>query len=217
MVNEKPGTLGKKVANVIGEEMAARVEGVFRNNGFQYVKRNISLRQFGERLPDIDVLSVWKEPGFGYIAFLCETKNTIPEKFGKDFVRSISSSGSVTEAQKQIQDICKALEGRNFYDLLKKSFPKKKWEFGTYALNSIIVTSQNNGVFTAGKTIVDCNTFEKIVSSFKGDILLILSRMKQEELIRASEKCTEIIYDQAQIGQYIVTLPTIGIKSLIEF
>lgn len=141
----------------------------------------------------------------------------MPEQFGKDFVRSISSTGFITEAQQQVRDICEALKGRNFIELLKMSFPDKKWEYGMYALYSIIVTSQNNGMFAAGKTIVDCETFEQIVSSSKGDILLVVSRIKQEELIKACEKCSKVIYEKAQIGDFSITFPAIEFKSILQF
>jgi hypothetical protein len=211
---------GKRVANIVGEAMAQRIESIFRTTGFVHVRRNVSMRQFGERLPDIDVLAVWKEPGFGYAVFLCETKNTIPERFGKDFVRSISSTGFVTEAQRQVRDICEALKGkngRNFLGLLETSFPGQKWEHCLYALYSLIVTSQNNGVFAAGKTIVDYNTFEQIVSSARGDILLIVSRMTQKELLKACRKCSEVVYEKVQIGKYSVTLPAIAFRSILQF
>lgn len=212
-----PELYGARVANAVGDAMATRIESIFKANGFTYVKRNIDLRQFGERLPDIDVLALRKESGFGYVLFLCETKNTLPEQFGKDFVRSISSTGFVTEAKKQVEDICEALKGTNFIDLLKKSFPDKKWEYGLYALYSLIITSQNNGVFVKGKTILDLDTFDQIVSSSKGDILLVVSRIKQDELLRACKKCSKIVYETTQIGEYSITFPVIGFKKILRF
>lgn len=211
-----PELYGEKVANTVGEELAKRVYDMFKKNGFQFEKKNVSLKQFGSRLPDIDVLSIWEEPGFGYVVFICETKNPIPEMFGKDFIRSISSTGFITKAQKQINDISKVLKGKSFYKLLKSNFPNTKLGFGLYALNFLIVTSQNIGVFSSGKTIIDSETLERFLESSESDILKLLTCLKRENLLSACKKCSEIIYKRVNIGSFEITFPVISLKSLLS-
>ena len=42
---------GEKVANTIGKELARRVGDMFKKFGFQFVKKNVSLKQFDPKLP----------------------------------------------------------------------------------------------------------------------------------------------------------------------
>ena len=179
------------------------------------MKRNVSLKEYGERLPDVDVLSVWEESGFGYVVFLCETKNAIPEKFGKDFVRSISSKGFLTRAAKQTRDIRNALSGENFYKLLRKNF-ETTLGFGTYALNFLTITSQNIGAFFWEGTTIDYESFERILRSSKGDILHVLLGLKRDRMIEACKKCSKIQHDRAKIGAYEVSFPVIEFTSLLQ-
>lgn len=85
-----------------------------------------------------------------------------------------------------------------------------------YALNFDMVTSQNTGVFLGGKIVIDCETFERILRSSKGGILYVPSRVKKEELMKASLKCSKIYHQKAQMGSYVVTFPFIGIHSLLQ-
>jgi hypothetical protein len=210
-----PKRYGKVVANIVGDELAKRVEHIFRTHGFVHVKRNVSLREFGERLPDVDVLSVWEELGFGHVVFLCETKNAIPEKFGKDFVRSISSKGYLTKAAKQNRDTRKALSGKNFYRLLKKNFGTALG-FGTYALYFLNITSQNVGVFFWEGTTIDYESFESILDSSKGDILHVMQGLKRNRMIKACKKCSKIHYNKAKIGPHEVSFPVIEFASMLQ-
>jgi hypothetical protein len=210
-----PERYGNNVANIVGDELAKRVELLFRTHGFVHVKRNVSLKEYGERLPDIDVFSVWEESGFGYVVFLCETKNAIPEKFGKDFVRSISSKGFLAKAAKQTREIRNALSGRNFYKLLMKNFGTTLG-FGTYALNFLTITSQNIGAFFWEGTTIDCESFERILKSSKGDILHVLLGLKRDKMIGACKKCSKIQHDKAKIGIYEISFPVIELTSLLQ-
>lgn len=210
---KNPGHYGKVVAPIVGDELAKYIERLLKANGFAYVKRNVRLKR---GIPDIDVLAVWPESGFGYVIFLCETKNPIPEKFGKDFVRSIGSKGFLTKAAKQIKDIGNALGPYKLHRLLTTSFPGVMFEYGKYGLNFLIITSQNIGVFFEEGVIIDYETLGRILKSSKGDILRILNGLKKDQLIQACKRCSRIRLNKSKIDKYEVQVPQIEIISLLN-
>lgn len=206
---------GKLIAPIVGNELAKNVENLLITNGFPYVIRNYSI---GKNLPDIDILAIWPEKEFGKVIFICETKNPIPEIFGKDFVRSIGSKGFLPKAKKQLDTIQKSLDPIKLRKFLIDRYPDGEFEYGIYALNFLIITSNNIGVFYSegDYKIIDWETFNKIVKSSKGDILHILRSLNKELLFESCKKCSDVTWIQSKIGEYEVEIPVISLKSFLE-
>lgn len=186
------------------------------SNGFPYCIQNVTL---GNDIPDTDNLAIWIEEGFGNVIFIIETKNQIPEKFGRDYVRSIQSEDFIVNAQKQVKKIGNYLASPNFIKLLKQRFPKEVYSQEVHAINFIVVTAQNMGLFLKNHEVVtvDYQTFDCIVESFKGDILKILKLLKIDEMKNVAKQHSEVAQREFSIGEYQITIPVIGIKNLVKF
>lgn len=210
-----PDKYGKVVAPIVGKELAKSVDLLLSSNGFPYVIRNYSL---GKDVPDIDVLAIWDEKDFGKVVFICETKNPIPESFGKDYVRSVDPKGFLPKAKKQLDTIRDLFDPIKFRNYLIKRYPEGGFEYGVYALNFLIITSYNIGAFfSAGDyRIIDWENFRKIIQSAEGDVLHILRSLDKELLYESCLKASKVVWIEGKVGKYNLTVPAIGLNSLME-
>jgi len=210
-----PGKYGKIVAPIVGNELSNKINDLLINNGFPYVIRKYNI---GNNLPDIDVLAIWPEKEFGKVVFICETKNPIPELFGKDFVRSVGPKGFLPKAKKQLDKIKESLDPVKLRDFLVSRYPDGEFEYGVYGINFLIITSNNIGVFFSegDYRIIDWETFRKIIISSQGDILHILRGLNKELLFESCKNCSNVTLFKTSIGKYNVEIPVISIKSLLE-
>ena len=214
-----PSKYGEKIAPVVSTGFVRHVSKMFTDSGFHHVIKNIPLENNSLCLPDIDILAFWKEKGFGFVVFACELKSSIPESFGKDYVSSIGPKGYLTKALRQISIIHSFLNGGQFVKLLKGSLPPESFEYGLYALNFLVITPHNIGVFVAKDEarVIDHQTLRYILKSSKGDILRLLQLLDKDKFEQTCSNCYTVFYKTSQFGKYKIRLPLVGLIKIMRF
>lgn len=214
-----PAKYGERIAPVVDAGLVKHISKMFTDSGFNPVIRGITLKNNSTNPPDIDILAFWKEKDFGFVVFACELKSSIPESFGKDYVSSIGPKGYLTKALEQIDRIHSFLDGEQFVKLLKKSLSPQSFQYGLYALNFLIITPHNIGVFVAKDEarVIDHQTLRYILQSSKGDILHLLQSLDQEKFKQACSSCYRVFYKKSQIGKYTIHLPLVGLTRILKF
>jgi len=215
---KSPAKYGERVAPIVAAKFVQHVSKMFEDAGFNYVISDVSLKTNSVKLSDIDILAFWKEKNFGYVVFACELKNPIWESFGKDYVSSVGPKGYLTKSLDQVRKIHSFLNGNQFLELLKKWLPRELFEYGLYALNFLVITSHNVGVFVAQNEakIIDHQTLRYILRSSNGDILHLLELLNKEKFYEICSRYYKILRRETQFGRLKINMPLVGLTKVLK-
>ena len=217
---KSPGHFSRSIGRELGHRFAMRVASSFREAGF-LVKTNVSLSVLDAAAPDIDVLVVSREATLGYCVFICEVKATLPALWAKDHLRALRAD-SIPKAFEQLRRINAILAtevGQRFLVEQIVSLDPSPPDDGLIAVHSLVITSQNAGMFfqeeTKSTRIIDDRTLARILSRCDGDVVYLLQALR--ELPRLFGESYEQIWETVKIGERTVTYPAAAIKSIVDF
>jgi hypothetical protein len=211
--SKDPANYGEKIAPYVNDNFMKYISNLFKEKGFVFVISGLELKKQSASLTDIDVLALWDEPHFGYIVFACELKSTIPEYFGKNYVSGVGPKGYLTKAVSQIETIHSYLGGKEFANLIKKYLPKHLFKYGLYALNFLVITSHNTGVFVATDKVkvIDFETLSQILKFSNGDILHLLKLLDRKNMEKICTKNYRILTHESHFGELDIQIPLVGL------
>lgn len=171
------------VSNALGDEFVDRLASIFKAGGF-FIQKNVSLAAVDPSAPDIDLLVASREETFGYHVFAIEAKATLPAYWAKDYLRSLNKGG-LSKAFSQVRRVVETLGSESGAELLAErvlSLDPDPLGDGHIALKSLIVTSQNSGMFFEGESsriaIIDYRTLGQMVKASDGDVVYINEMLK---------------------------------------
>lgn len=201
------GVLGSSFVDNLGVQIAAA--------GFNVLK-NVQLRRFDPRAPDIDLLVFSREATLGYVVFIIEVKGTIPGLWAKDYIRALDKS-NVSKAYGQLEKILKLLGNDTVRDYIANRVlchDPKPLSSGLMLIHKLIVTSQNAGMFfdEADTQAIDYRTIIRLFADCDGDVSYVLQclrRLKEGVGFEVTSSTTQVggrnvIYDVVQMGDPLI-------------
>jgi hypothetical protein len=178
-----PNWFLSKVSNTLGDQFVDRLASMFEEAGF-LVQRNFQLASIDPKAPDIDLLVVSREETLGYFVYAIEAKATLPAYWAKDYLRSLNKGG-LSKAFDQVASVLETLGSEAGINLLAErvlSLDPTPLSDGHIVLKSLIVTSQNSGMFfekeSSGCTIIDYRTLGQMIKASDGDVVYINGMLK---------------------------------------
>ncbi|GJF30290.1 hypothetical protein KNE206_29900 [Kitasatospora sp. NE20-6] len=181
--SQNPNWFLSHISNPLGDTFVDRLASVFKAGGF-YARKNVSLAAIDPTAPDIDLLVVSREETLGYYVFAIEAKATLPAYWAKDYLRSLNKGG-LAKAFSQVGGVVETLRSEGGAALLAErvlSADPNPLHDGHMVLRSLIVTSQNSGMFfeeeTSRTTIIDYRTLGQMVKASDGDVVYINEMLK---------------------------------------
>ncbi|WP_438303349.1 hypothetical protein ACSHXN_18000 [Streptomyces sp. HUAS TT11] len=178
-----PNWFLSEVSNTLGDQFVDRLASMFEGAGF-LVQRNVQLTSINPKAPDIDLLVVSREETLGYFVYAVEAKATLPAYWAKDYLRSLNKGG-LSKAFDQVASVLETLGSEAGINLLAErvlSLDPTPLSDGHIVLKSLIVTSQNSGMFfekeSSGCTIVDYRTLGQMLKASDGDVVYINGMLK---------------------------------------
>ncbi|BCK70024.1 hypothetical protein Srufu_039770 [Streptomyces libani subsp. rufus] len=179
-----PNWFLSRISNALGDQFVDRLASTFEESGF-FVQKNVQLAAIDPKAPDIDLLVVSREETLGYYVFAIEAKATLPAYWAKDYLRALNKGG-LSKAFDQVASALKALGSEAGLNLLAErvlSLDPDPLSDGHIVLKSLIVTSQNSGMFFEGKSsqcaIIDYRTLEQMIKASDGDVVYINEMLKR--------------------------------------
>lgn len=173
-----PNWFLSRISNPLGDEFVDRLASLFEAIGF-LVQKNVPLSSVDPKAPDIDLLVVSREETLGYFVFAIEAKATLPAYWAKDYLRALNKGG-LSKAFDQVDSVVKALASDGGSELLVErvlSMDPEPLDDGHIVLKSLIVTSQNSGMFFEEKSskvsIIDHRTLGQLLQASDGDVVYI--------------------------------------------
>ncbi|ROO89283.1 hypothetical protein EDD29_6971 [Actinocorallia herbida] len=192
---KSPAHFSRHISGPLGDGLVVRLAESFEKAGF-IVRKNVSLSELGADLPDIDLLVISKEATLGYYVFACEVKATLPATWAKDYLRVLRKD-SLPKAFLQVGRIIDALDSEAGVRFLAEkviSEDSSPMREGIIAFRSMIITSQNSGMFfdqpSNDVTVIDWKTLTSILGRCDGDVVYILHMLK----------CIREIFDVDPVG-----------------
>ncbi|MGI5259580.1 hypothetical protein [Streptomyces angustmyceticus] len=178
-----PNWFLSRISNPLGDQFVDRLASMFEACGF-FVQKNVQLAAVDPKAPDIDLLVVSREATLGYYVFAIEAKATLPAYWAKDYLRALNNGG-LSKAFDQVNNVLKALGTEAGMNLLAErilSLDPEPLSDGHIVLKSLIVTSQNSGMFFEEKSsqcaIIDYRTLGQMVAASDGDVVYINQMLK---------------------------------------
>jgi hypothetical protein len=216
---KRPQAFLKSVSAPLAKGFADAVELMFSEQGFR-CEREVNLAKFDSRLPDIDLLVVSEEPTLGYVVFLCELKSPIPPQWAKDHLRVLNED-SVLKAFQQLDLIAEFLRterGARF--LISKLSAEEVPTFAdgfVIALNSLVITSKNAGMFFGDRDhiVINYETLGRILKKCDGDVSYLLTCIGG--INEWADALTKISSARLKVGEREVSYEGVEIGGLMEF
>ncbi|MCQ1578751.1 hypothetical protein [Streptomyces parvus] len=166
------------ISNPLGDQFVDRLASLFEAAGF-LVQKNVSLASIDPKAPDVDLLVVSREETLGYFVFAIEAKATLPAYWAKDYLR-VLNRGGLSKAFDQVASVVKVLGSDGGSQLLVErilSMDPEPLDDGRIVLKSLIVTSQNSGMFfeqeSSKVSIIDHRTLKQLLRASDGDVVYI--------------------------------------------
>jgi hypothetical protein len=207
----------RSFSSQIGESLVRRVAASFGTAGFR-VRTNVPLATYGTTLPDIDLLVISEERTLGYAVLACEVKAPLPPSWAKDQLRVLEPD-SIAKSFGQLERITTFLGSDEGVEFLCNQLPQAAIpNFDEFAVltSSVVATSDNAGAFFADRgTIIDYRTLERILRRCDGDMLYVLTALK--EFPNWADNCFESAMDYVRVGDLEVSYEGIVIKHLMNF
>ncbi|WP_329453551.1 hypothetical protein OG894_44235 (plasmid) [Streptomyces sp. NBC_01724] len=173
-----PNWFLSRVSNTLGDQFVDRLASMFEEAGF-LVQRNVQLASIDSKAPDIDLLVISREETLGYFVFAIEAKATLPAYWAKDYLRALNTGG-LSKAFDQVTSVIETLGSEAGINLLAErvlSLDPTPLSDGHIVLKSLIVTSQNSGMFfekeSSGCAIIDYRTLRQMIKASDGDVVYI--------------------------------------------
>ncbi len=172
-----PALFNREFSGALGRALTRHLASVFESVGFSCLVE-VGLREFGNHLPDIDLLVISQEPTLGYVVFVCEVKSPIPPRWAKDQLRVLAPD-SVAKGFGQLERLHAFLASDVGIGFLRGMLPPEGLpDFDEFALllNLLVVTSDNAGAFFSdhGYRIIDFRTLTRLVRRSDGDTAYVL-------------------------------------------
>ncbi len=178
-----PNWFLSRVSNTLGDQFVDRLASMFEEAGF-LVQRNVQLTSIDSKAPDIDLLVISREETLGYFVFAIEAKATLPAYWAKDYLRALNKGG-LSKAFDQVTSVLEALGSEAGSNLLAErvlSLDPTPLSDGHIVLKTLIVTSQNSGMFfekeSSGCAIIDYRTLGQMIKASDGDVVYINRMLK---------------------------------------
>jgi hypothetical protein len=202
----------------IGDSLVERLAKAFRDAGF-IAQTNVSLRRYGKDLPDIDLLIISEEPTLGYAVMACEVKSPLPPSWAKDELRVLEPD-SIAKAFDQLSRITTFLDSDAGVQFLVSQLPRFGLpDFDEFAviIHTLVATSENAGAFFSDRqqTIIDFRTLERLLSRCDGDMLYVLTVLR--DFAEWADGSFEIGMDHAQVGDLSVEYEGIKVNAIMDF
>ena len=176
--NRDPNWFLSRVSNALGDQFVDRLASMFEEVGF-LVQRNVQLASIDSKAPDIDLLVISREETLGYFVFAIEAKAILPAYWAKDYLRALNKGG-LSKAFDQVTGVLEALRSQAGSNLLAErilSLDPTPLSDGHIVLKTLIVTSQNSGMFfekeSSGCAIIDYRTLGQMLKASDGDVVYI--------------------------------------------
>ncbi|OKI64343.1 hypothetical protein A6A27_25490 [Micromonospora sp. CB01531] len=212
-----PQVFLRSFSGQIGESLVRRLGNSFEGAGFR-VRTNTPLATYSAELPDIDLLVISEERTLGYAVLACEVKAPLPPSWAKDQLRVLEPD-SIAKSFGQVERITAFLGSDEGVDFLCNQLPRAGIpDFDEFAMLiwTVVATSDNAGAFFADRgTIIDYRTLERILRRCDGDMLYVLTALK--EFPNWADSCFERAMDYVRVGDLDVSYEGITIKRLMEF
>lgn len=201
----------------IGESLVQRLARSFEGAGFR-VRTNVPLSTYSTTLPDIDLLVISDEPTLGYAVLACEVKAPLPPSWAKDQLRVLAPD-SIAKSFVQLERISSFFRSDEGTEFLSNQLPQVGIpDFDEFAVLTwtVVATSHNAGAFFADRgTIIDYRTLERILRRCDGDMLYILTALR--EFPNWADRCFDRGMANVRVGELDVSYEGIAIKHLMEF
>jgi hypothetical protein len=218
VAHRRPQLFLGNVSDALGRGFARTVEETFGAEGFT-CHANVSLREFGSNLPDIDLIAIAAEPTLGYVLFICELKGMIPAGWAKDRLR-VLNEGGVAKAFAQIEAVNSFLRTDDGLGLIRKLLPAEgmpPFDGFVVVLRYLIITSSNAGMFFGNESIKVINfpMLKRLLKRADGDTQYILEVLKNyNEQIDGVLKRDMVEF---QLGHRTVAYEVVTTGSLLDF
>ncbi|MEU7750124.1 hypothetical protein [Nonomuraea sp. NPDC049158] len=180
--SRSPANFSTHISGPLGTALVSHCASFFQEAGFLTLS-NVHLRDVDPQAPDIDLLVISREPTLGYCVFACEVKATLPAFWAKDYLRALRQD-SLTKAFKQTNKVRSVLSTRAGYELIVNrilSADPNPLTDGVIVIRTLIVTSQNSGMFfeeeSQTQAIIDYRTLSRIVDASDGDVVYLLEKL----------------------------------------
>jgi hypothetical protein len=218
VAHRRPELFLSNVSDAMGRRFVQRVRAAFQAQGFT-CHANVSLREFGSDLPDIDLIAIAEEPTLGFVLFVCELKSVIPAGWAKDRLRALNAGG-LAKAFGQIETVQEFLNTENGLRLIRKLLPPEgilHFDGFVLAFRYLIVTSDNAGMFFGDRStkVINFLMLERLLRRSDGDtafILHVLSTYDEHADQALKRKMVEL-----QLGDRTVAYEVVGDSPLLEF
>ncbi|WP_435238117.1 hypothetical protein [Streptomyces sp. YPW6] len=206
-----PNWFLSRVSNPLGDQFVDRLASLFEEIGF-LVQKNVPLASIDPKAPDVDLLVVSREETLGYFVFAIEAKATLPAYWAKDYLRALNKGG-LSKAFDQVASVVKVLGSDGGSQLLVErvlSMDPEPLADGQIVLKSLIVTSQNSGMFfeqeSSKVSIIDHRTLKQLLRASDGDVVYIGEMLQS---VRDSRN-PEVAKMQVEVGGLLVTYDVVA-------
>lgn len=218
IAQRRPQAFLDRVSNVIGSGFVQRAKEAWEAQGF-IAHSEVSLRAYDPTLPDIDLLVISEEPTLGYVIFVCEVKGPIPPRWAKDQLKVLNKD-NVSKAfvqSEKIQEFLYTSDGVNF---LRNLLPEKGIDYFdgfVIAVNSLIITSDNAGMFFGeqGTKIINFRTLERLLRKSDGDIAYIQHMLAHYN--EHADKVLETENFEFRVGRRTVSYEGVVARGILDF
>jgi len=147
-------------------------------------------------------------------------KNPIPPQWAKDHLRALNED-SISKAFAQMKLIMEFLRTESGKLFLRSMLPEEGLPYFEndflIGCSGLIITSQNAGMFFAGKnqTIIDYRTLDRILRKCDGDVTYVLSALKN--VGNLADEGLSVVPIGCTVGSRMVTYEVVKIASLMDF